>query len=218
MSESLDNPPARQPDRRATMGCTVNIASGGSRSGPTRRRDDPDRRDPDGGAVRGGMSSASPPAHRVHVPGFPPGGRAAGGGERGIAVAADRGAPVGGTPTRDGPAGVFRRGGSKGSSAAPNVRRSAVTRGTGQGSGQRSGAPARARNPGGIRPPVRPRRRHRRRHPPLRGHCGKFTCSYDVQLRHQLPELRTQPPRYVVWGDGTTDEMCLGLVIVFPTA
>jgi hypothetical protein len=21
------------------------------------------------------------------------------------------------------------------------------------------------------------------------------------------------PPRYVVWGDGTTDEMCLGIVI-----
>jgi hypothetical protein len=25
--------------------------------------------------------------------------------------------------------------------------------------------------------------------------------------------LRYQPPRYVVWGEGTADEMCLGLVV-----
>jgi hypothetical protein len=26
------------------------------------------------------------------------------------------------------------------------------------------------------------------------------------------------PPRYVVWGDGTSDEMCLGLMIWAPAA
>ena len=39
----------------------------------------------------------------------------------------------------------------------------------------------------------------------------RVTCTHDATLRPQLlPEL---PPRYVVWGDGTTDEMCLGIVI-----
>jgi hypothetical protein len=29
-----------------------------------------------------------------------------------------------------------------------------------------------------------------------------------------LPELSKLEPRYVVWGEGTGDEMCLGIVIV----
>jgi hypothetical protein len=39
------------------------------------------------------------------------------------------------------------------------------------------------------------------------------TCTHDATLRRRLPELRRLPPRYVVWGDGTADEMCLGIVI-----
>ena len=35
-------------------------------------------------------------------------------------------------------------------------------------------------------------------------------------LRKRLPQLRTLPPRYVVWGDGTSDEMCLGLIVWSP--
>jgi hypothetical protein len=35
-----------------------------------------------------------------------------------------------------------------------------------------------------------------------------------VALRRQLPELQHQPPRYVVWGEGTSDEMCLGILTV----
>jgi hypothetical protein len=27
-----------------------------------------------------------------------------------------------------------------------------------------------------------------------------------------LPQLSGLPPRYVVWGDGSSDEMCLGLL------
>jgi hypothetical protein len=45
------------------------------------------------------------------------------------------------------------------------------------------------------------------------GDTLRVTCSHDAGLRRQLPELQTLPPRYVVWGDGTSDEMCLGIVI-----
>jgi len=44
----------------------------------------------------------------------------------------------------------------------------------------------------------------------------RVTCTHDAGLRKLLPQLRTLPPRYVVWGDGTSDEMCLGLVIWSP--
>ncbi len=40
------------------------------------------------------------------------------------------------------------------------------------------------------------------------------TCTHDAGLRTQLPALQGLPPRYVVWGEGTTDEMCLGILIV----
>jgi hypothetical protein len=45
------------------------------------------------------------------------------------------------------------------------------------------------------------------------GDTLRVTCTHDAKLRRQLPELRPLPPRYVVWGDGTSDEMCLGIVI-----
>jgi hypothetical protein len=44
----------------------------------------------------------------------------------------------------------------------------------------------------------------------------RVTCTHDASLRTLLPQLRKLPPRYVVWGDGTSDEMCLGLVIWSP--
>jgi Copper type II ascorbate-dependent monooxygenase, C-terminal domain/Copper type II ascorbate-dependent monooxygenase, N-terminal domain len=40
------------------------------------------------------------------------------------------------------------------------------------------------------------------------------TCTHDQSLRDQLPSFAGQPERYVVWGEGTTDEMCLGIVLV----
>jgi hypothetical protein len=49
-----------------------------------------------------------------------------------------------------------------------------------------------------------------------RGDTLRVTCTHDAGLRKRLPQLRTLPPRYVVWGDGTSDEMCLGLVIYSP--
>jgi hypothetical protein len=50
---------------------------------------------------------------------------------------------------------------------------------------------------------------------PVAVHPGdklEVTCTHDATLREQLPELRNLPPRYVVWGEGSSDEMCLGIV------
>jgi len=41
----------------------------------------------------------------------------------------------------------------------------------------------------------------------------RVTCTHDASLRARLPELSKLPPRYVVWGDGSSDEMCLGVVV-----
>jgi hypothetical protein len=40
----------------------------------------------------------------------------------------------------------------------------------------------------------------------------RVTCTHDGTLREQLPELQKLPARYVVWGEGSSDEMCLGIV------
>src|SRR5256886_2360628 len=48
------------------------------------------------------------------------------------------------------------------------------------------------------------------------GDTYRVTCTHDVSLRKQLPQLHGLPARYVVWGDGTSDEMCLGLVTWSP--
>jgi len=37
-------------------------------------------------------------------------------------------------------------------------------------------------------------------------------CTYDPTLAQQLPLLRKAPAHFVTWGDGSTDEMCLGLM------
>lgn len=46
-----------------------------------------------------------------------------------------------------------------------------------------------------------------------RGDTLRVTCRHDAGLRALLPELAGTPPRYVTWGEGTTDEMCLGIVL-----
>lgn len=48
------------------------------------------------------------------------------------------------------------------------------------------------------------------------GDVVRVTCTHDAGLRRLLPQLRNTAPRYVVWGDGTSDEMCLGLMIWSP--
>ena len=44
------------------------------------------------------------------------------------------------------------------------------------------------------------------------------TCTHDAKLRSQLPALADTDPRYITWGEGTTDEMCLGILTVAPRA
>jgi hypothetical protein len=48
----------------------------------------------------------------------------------------------------------------------------------------------------------------------VKGDTVTVTCTHDPALREKLPALANTPPRYVVWGEGTTDEMCLGILIV----
>ena len=53
--------------------------------------------------------------------------------------------------------------------------------------------------------------------PPVRVKIGDtltVSCTHDQGLRDRLPAFEGQPERYVVWGEGTTDEMCLGIVMV----
>ena len=43
----------------------------------------------------------------------------------------------------------------------------------------------------------------------------KVTCTHGQDLRDRLPAFAQQrQDRYVVWGEGTTDEMCLGILLV----
>jgi hypothetical protein len=49
------------------------------------------------------------------------------------------------------------------------------------------------------------------------GDVLRVTCTHDAGLRKLLPQLQPLPARYVVWGDGTSDEMCLGLLIGTPS-
>ena len=44
------------------------------------------------------------------------------------------------------------------------------------------------------------------------GDTLQVTCTYDPTIRQRLPQLRRLPPRYVTWGDGSSDEMCLAIV------
>ena len=48
------------------------------------------------------------------------------------------------------------------------------------------------------------------------GDTLRVTCTHDASLRAQVPQLSKLPPRYVVWGDGTGDEMCIGIMTVSP--
>jgi hypothetical protein len=52
---------------------------------------------------------------------------------------------------------------------------------------------------------------------PVRINAGdtiRVTCTHDATQRAKLPQLHTLQPRYVVWGDGTSDEMCLAILTV----
>ena len=44
----------------------------------------------------------------------------------------------------------------------------------------------------------------------------QITCTYDPELAAELPALRKVPPHFVTWGDGSVDEMCLGMIMTIP--
>jgi len=50
---------------------------------------------------------------------------------------------------------------------------------------------------------------------PIRVSAGdsvQATCTYDPTLAQELPALRKVPPHFVTWGNGSSDEMCIGLM------
>ena len=46
------------------------------------------------------------------------------------------------------------------------------------------------------------------------GDTVTVTCRHSQELRDRLPSFKGQPDKYVVWGEGTTDEMCLAILLV----
>jgi hypothetical protein len=46
------------------------------------------------------------------------------------------------------------------------------------------------------------------------GDVVRVACRHDVSRRHHGAEGVPRAPRYILWGEGTTDEMCLGLLQV----
>jgi hypothetical protein len=49
---------------------------------------------------------------------------------------------------------------------------------------------------------------------PVRVTAGEpvaMTCTYNPSLEQELPVLRKVAPHFVTWGDGSTDEMCVGV-------
>ena len=44
------------------------------------------------------------------------------------------------------------------------------------------------------------------------GDTIRVECTFDQTLRQKLPALSSLAPRYVTWGEGSSDEMCLGVI------
>src|SRR3974377_1397278 len=44
-----------------------------------------------------------------------------------------------------------------------------------------------------------------------RGDRVQINCTYDPKLAQELPILRKAPPHFVTFGDGSSDEMCVGV-------
>jgi hypothetical protein len=45
-----------------------------------------------------------------------------------------------------------------------------------------------------------------------KGDVIRVECRFDPTLRQKLPALKSLAPRYVTWGEGSSDEMCLGVI------
>ena len=46
------------------------------------------------------------------------------------------------------------------------------------------------------------------------GDTLRVTCHHTQELRDLLPAFDGTQEKYIVWGEGTTDEMCLGILQV----
>ncbi len=44
------------------------------------------------------------------------------------------------------------------------------------------------------------------------GDTIRVECTFDPTLRQKLPALKNLEPRYITWGEGFSDEMCLGVI------
>ena len=44
------------------------------------------------------------------------------------------------------------------------------------------------------------------------GDTIRVECTFDPTLRQKIPQLKMLEPRYVTWGEGSSDEMCLGVL------
>ena len=44
------------------------------------------------------------------------------------------------------------------------------------------------------------------------GDTIRVECTFDPTLRQKIPQLKNLVPRYVTWGEGSSDEMCLGVI------
>jgi hypothetical protein len=44
------------------------------------------------------------------------------------------------------------------------------------------------------------------------GDTVEVQCTYNPALQQEVPLLRLVPAHFVTWGDGSADEMCLGLM------
>ena len=49
------------------------------------------------------------------------------------------------------------------------------------------------------------------------GDTVRVICTFNPKLRQMIPELKKLPARYVTWGEGSSDEMCLGVMGVYLT-
>lgn len=48
------------------------------------------------------------------------------------------------------------------------------------------------------------------------GDTIRVECTFDPTLRQKIPQLKSLEPRYVTWGEGSSDEMCLGVLAGTP--
>ena len=44
------------------------------------------------------------------------------------------------------------------------------------------------------------------------GDMIRVECTFDPTARQRIPQLQSLEPRYVTWGEGSSDEMCLGVL------